>query len=93
MTSVVKLYPVKCSRVQRLQLTHTRHRPDLDDTVEATSDLASGPWTPLATSSGLLAAETTVTDAIALLAGYAVFYLRRQRKNKTLEANSLHAQV
>ena len=35
----------------------------------------------------------TYLYALALLAGYAVFYLRRQRKNKTLEANSLHAQV
>jgi|GEM_PF-3019127 len=57
---------VTFTRIQRLPFPYTGRRPDLDDTVEATSDLASGPWTPLATSSGLLGTETTVTDAIAL---------------------------
>jgi len=49
-----------------LQVRYTRHRADLDYTVEATSDLASGPWTPVATNSGPLGAETTVTDSVAL---------------------------
>jgi DNA-binding beta-propeller fold protein YncE len=49
---------------QRLQFTYTRHRPDLDYTVEATSDLIT--WTVLATNSGPLGAETTVTDPVPL---------------------------
>ena len=49
---------------QRLRLTYTRLRPDLDYSVEASSDLAT--WTTLATNSGLQGAETTVTDPISL---------------------------
>jgi len=48
----------------RLRLTYTRHRPDLDYTVEASSDLVT--WTSLATNSGPLGAETTVTDTVSL---------------------------
>ncbi|MDF3059033.1 MAG: phosphohydrolase, partial [Rariglobus sp.] len=48
----------------RLRLTYTRHRADLDYTVEASSDLVV--WTPVATNSGALGAETTVTDLVAL---------------------------
>ncbi len=49
---------------QRLQLTYTRHRADLDYTVEATSDLIT--WTPIATNSGALGEETTVIDPVPL---------------------------
>lgn len=52
--------------IERLQLTYTKHCADLDYTVEATSDLASGPWIPIATNSGPLSAETTVSDSIPL---------------------------
>jgi hypothetical protein len=49
---------------RRLQLTYTRHRPDLDYTVESTTDLLT--WTALATNSGPLATETTVVDPVPL---------------------------
>ena len=48
----------------RLRLTYTRHRADLDYTVEASSDLVT--WTAVAINSGPLGAETTVTDPVAL---------------------------
>ena len=47
-----------------LTVRYTRHRPDLDYTVEASSDLVT--WTSVATNSGPLGAETTVTDPVPL---------------------------
>ncbi len=49
-----------------LSLTYTRHRPDLNYHVEASSTLAPDSWTPLATNSGPLGEETTVTDPVPL---------------------------
>ena len=49
-----------------LSFTFTRHRPDLDYVVEATSDLAAGVWTPIATNPGQLGQETTVLDPVEL---------------------------
>jgi hypothetical protein len=56
--------PASTLESNHLQLTYVRHRPDIDYTVEATSDLTT--WTPIAINSGDLGAETTVTDPIAL---------------------------
>ena len=49
-----------------LTLRFTRHRADLDYTVEASSTLASDSWSVIATNPGLLGAEATVQDPVPL---------------------------
>ena len=60
------ILPVGSMSTNRLALRFTRHRPDLDYVVEASSTLASDSWTVIATNPGVLGAETTVEDAVPL---------------------------
>ena len=50
----------------RLSLTFTRHRPDLDYVVEATSDLSSATWTAIATNPVAVGQQITVLDPVSL---------------------------
>ncbi len=60
------LPPAALGAGNRLSLTFTRHRPDLDYRVEASSTLAPDSWSVIATNPVPVGQETTVLDPVPL---------------------------